>query len=277
MVMPSRNVRLRLNQQPSALKLRLLSYNIHNGVATNGYHHYFTRSWELMLPHPKVRRNLSSIATLLRDFDIAGLQELDRGSLRSGFVNQAQYLRERAGFPLAYCSVNRRMGVLAQHAMAILSRLVFTRVTQHRLPGRVPGRTALVAHLWDGADPLHIVLVHLALGSSSRLQQIDYLIRLIREYTHVIVMGDMNCGERSKEMQLLRKKTDLHLASEGLPTYPSWRPKRHYDHILVSPNIRVDQVRVLRCPFSDHLPLAVEVLLPRSLHLSRLSHSLPVE
>ncbi len=50
-------------------------------------------------------------------------------------------------------------------------------------------------------------------------------------------------------------------------TFPSWRPHKGIDHILVSPSLRAEKVRVLDFPFSDHLPVAAEVLVPGSVGL----------
>ena len=111
------------NQKPGACKLRLLSYNIHIGIATSRYRHYVTRSWGHILPHPQRLQNLRSIARLIRNFDVVGLQELDGGSLRSGFINQAEYLGEKANFPFRYGKVNRNMGMVAQNTIGVLSRL----------------------------------------------------------------------------------------------------------------------------------------------------------
>lgn len=256
------------NQKPGISKLRLLSYNMNMGICTSRYYHYLTRSWRHILPHPRMLQNLWSIARLIRDFDVVGLQELDGGSLRSGFINQTEYLGEKAGFPFRYGKVNRNMGMVAQHTMGVLSRLASTGVSMHSLPGRIRGRGALVIRFGDCEDPLGLVLVHLALGTRSRMKQIDYLSEIVRGYRHVILMGDLNCGANSKEMDLLMKKTDLRLPISQMPTYPSWKPKRHIDHILVSPSIQVEKVQVLNCPLSDHLPIAMEVSLPDNLAMN---------
>ncbi len=259
---------LHCNDKPSTCKLKLLSYNIHVGIATSGYHHYLTRSWGHVLSHPQMLENLGSIARLIRDFDVVGLQELDGGSLRSRFINQTEYLGERAEFPFRYDKVNRNMGVVAQHTMGVLSRVPSTEVSWHSLPGRVRGRGALVVRFGDCDDSLELVLVHLALGTRSRMEQIDYLGDVVRGYRHVILMGDLNCEPQSKEMDLLRKTTDLRLPVWGQATYPSWKPKRHLDHILISPSIQVEKVQVLNYPLSDHLPIAIEVSLPDRLGMN---------
>jgi endonuclease/exonuclease/phosphatase family metal-dependent hydrolase len=100
------------------------------------------------------------------------------------------------------------------------------------------------------------------------MKQIDYLSEIVRGFCYVILMGDLNCGANSKEMDLLMKKTDLRPPISQMPTYPSWKPKRHIDHILVSPSIQVEKVQVLNCPLSDHLPIAMEVSLPDKLAMN---------
>src|SRR3989344_3439542 len=96
-------------------RLKLLSYNIQAGIATNGYRHYLTHSWKHLLPCPKRLDNLSRIASLIGGFDIVGLQEVDAGSLRSGFINQTEFLAIEGRFPYWYDQTNRNLGKFAQH------------------------------------------------------------------------------------------------------------------------------------------------------------------
>ena len=110
--------------------------------------------------------------------------------------------------------------------------------------------------------------MHLALGKLSRLRQIGYLTELVNEYPHAIVMGDMNCEARSYEMKHLLRATHLCLPSEELSTFPSWRPSRHIDHILVTPNLHVERTYIPDWSFSDHLPIAMEVVIPDHVRLS---------
>ena len=104
-------------------RLRLLSYNIQAGIAANSYRHYLTHSWKHILPCPKRLDNLDRIARLLGGFDIVGLQEVDGGSLRSGFINQTEYLALSARFPYWHDQTNRNLGKFAQHSTGLLSRL----------------------------------------------------------------------------------------------------------------------------------------------------------
>src|SRR6476659_6775048 len=93
--------------------LQLLSCNIHAGGRMLRYGDYVTKSWKHVLPTRGTRGNLDQFAELLNEFDLVGLQEADAGSLRSGFVNQTQYLAEAAHFPYWTHQPNRRVSRLA--------------------------------------------------------------------------------------------------------------------------------------------------------------------
>jgi len=248
--------------------LRLLSYNIQAGIPTGRYRDYLTRSWQHVLPSKRRNTNLDRIARLLQRFDLVGLQEVDGGSLRSGFINQAEYLAKRGGFPSWYLQLNRDHGQLGQHSNALLSRLHPSEVTEHRLPGLIPGRGLLMARFGHGAESLILLTVHLALGRRARRQQLEFIAELVRDHRHVIVMGDMNSRlDHWRDIGPLRA-ADLHCVSRDLPTYPSWRPLRCLDHILVGPTLRVERIETLHCHYSDHLPIGMEVRLPDEVKLS---------
>ena len=124
-------------------RIRLLSYNVQAGISTARYRHYVTHSWKHVLPHPQRFSNLDRVARLVSDYDVIGLQEVDAGSLRSGYVNLTQYISERAGLPFWYDQTNRRIGRIARHSTGLLSRFEPTEIVEHRLPGRHPGRGAM--------------------------------------------------------------------------------------------------------------------------------------
>ena len=107
----------------------------------------------------------------------------------------------------------------------------------------------------------------MALGRRGRLRQIEFLAELVRDYRHVILMGDLNCCSDSPEMAVLLESVRLCESAPGLHTFPSWQPDRQLDHILVSPSISVEHVEVLDHVYSDHLPIAMDVRLPEACKL----------
>lgn len=248
--------------------LRLISFNVQVGISTARQHDYFTGSWKHVLPHPGRGRNLRQVAELISAYDVVGLQELDSGSLRSGFVNQAEYLARLAGFPYWIDRTNRNLGLVAQHSMGLLSRLRAAAVERHALPGRIPGRGALLARFGQN-ESLVVAQAHLALSKKARLEQVRYLTEVLSAYRHVVLMGDFNCEPASDELEIFRRELGLRAPAVETPTYPSWAPRARLDHILVSSEIGIVRTEVVDSLLSDHRPLAMEIGLPAGLNLRR--------
>jgi endonuclease/exonuclease/phosphatase family metal-dependent hydrolase len=245
-------------------ELKLLSFNIQCGISTERFHHYITNGWKHVLPHSARERNLRQIAELVADYDVVALQEVDGGSLRSGFVNQVEYLAAEARFPYWYAQLNRDFGMFAQHGNGLLSRVAPLTLEDHKLPGTIPGRGAIVMRLALADVEVLVVFLHLSLGARSRHRQLSYVRELIDGHELAIVMGDMN----SHLAHLLYRSP---LAGSGLvpvdnvkPTYPSWRPALALDHVLVTPGLEIRSYDVLACMLSDHCPVSVRIGLPVS-------------
>ncbi|WP_336334986.1 endonuclease/exonuclease/phosphatase family protein [Pseudomonas putida] len=253
---------------PEDGRLRLLSFNIQVGISTERYRHYLTRSWQHLLPHNGRAGNLQKIGSLISDFDLVALQEVDGGSLRSGYVNQVEHLAHLGAFPYWYQQLNRNLGRFAQHSNGVLSRLKPQLLEDHPLPGPA-GRGAILVRFGEGEDALIVVMMHLALGAKTRALQLGYIRELIGGYRHQVLMGDMNTHATDLlEHSPLR---DLSLiAPQVEATFPSWRPQRCLDHILLSPSLTLERVEVLAQPISDHLPVAVEIRLPDALTVDTL-------
>jgi len=252
----------------SPSRIKLLTYNIQAGTTTARYSEYFTRSWRQILPNNQRVANLDAIAELISDYDLVGLQEVDVGSLRSGFLNQAKYLAQHARFPHWSHQGNRKVGMIAHAGNGMLSRMVPNAVQEHRLPGAIPGRGALVIRFGEEDMALWVVVLHLALGRRARVQQLRYVAHLIDHHPNVLVMGDMNTSPDSLEMREFADRAGLIIPERALLTFPSWQPQRAIDHILVSPGMEIEKFDVIPVTFSDHMPLAMTVRLPEGLQLN---------
>ncbi len=247
--------------------IRLLSYNIQAGIHTRQYREYLTKSWQHLFPHRERQLNLGRIAAMLRDYDLVGLQEIDGGSLRSSFIDQIEYLAEEAGFPFWYRQVNRNLGRFAQHGNGVLSRLRLARIRELKLPG-LPGRGAVIGELdLSDGSVLGICILHLALGWRARGRQLRHIAQVVNRYPYLVVMGDFNCGCRSRSLRQLLRDSALRGLDCNLKTFPSWQPRRSLDHILVSHTLRIVDTAVLDYPLSDHLPLSMTIALPEGVRV----------
>lgn len=263
------NIRTSSTKKPSVsgTKIKLLSFNIQVAIASSRPHHYVTHSWKHVLPHAKQFQNLDQISEIISGYDIVGLQEVDAGSLRSANVNQTEYLAHKATYPYWYHQTNRKLGRIAQHSNGMLSKFDPLDIVEHKLPGPIPGRGAMVVRFGEESNPLVIVMLHLALGRKARRIQLEYVSQVVHTYEHVVVMGDMNCQADSEEMLALLNVTGLHAPAADLNTFPSWRPTRKLDHILVSPSLIVDNFSVIDVICSDHLPISMEIVIPDAIKM----------
>ncbi len=255
-----------LAAQPGSA-FRLLSYNIQVGSQTSRYRHYVTKSWRQVIPNRTQQLNLDAISELVSDFDFVGLQEVDGGSFRSGFVNQTSYLASRSGFSYWYSQPNRNIGQFAKHSNGLLTRYQPSLCQHLKLPG-MPGRGVLVSEFNYGRENLAIIVVHLALGGRSQKQQFDFLLELSSRYENCIIMGDFNREPDSKLVNHLLTAGGFKESCQYMPTYPSWSPQRKIDYILVSEKLQVSSCEVIDFPLSDHLPIKLEVKLPDSVQLA---------
>ena len=249
--------------------LKLLSFNIQTGISTRKYRHYVTKGWKHGLPHGARADNLRQIADLVQGYDVVALQEVDGGSLRSGFVDQVEFLAYRAQFPYWYTQLNRDLGPLAQHGNGLLSRVAPRVLEDHKLPGTIRGRGAIVSRFSYREIEVVLVLLHLSLGDRSRQQQLSYVRDLIAGEPYVVVMGDMNSHLSELLYDSPLADTGLVPAEDIQPTYPSWRPSVALDHVLATPSLIIQRYEVLECRLSDHRPIAVTLDLGRDPSASR--------
>lgn len=247
----------------SGKRFRLLSCNIQAGIRTSTYSEFATGAWKHLLHHDERLRTLATLADAMRGYDLVGLQESDAGSQRTGYVGQTEYLARRAGYAWWGERTNRRVGRLAKHSIGALARIEPVAVESLALPGRVPGRGAMLLRMFDLGDcGLTVVIVHLSLGRGSRRQQLDFIAERIGDCRHAVVMGDFNARHADPEMKRLFARTDLVEPVDRFNTWPSWKPLHNFDHILATSELAVSPLQVLDEGPSDHLPVALEIELP---------------
>lgn len=242
--------------------LRLLSYNIHLGSQPGQYRHYVTRAWRHVLPGPGMHATLDRMAEMMQEHDFVAVQEADAGSLRTRFVNQLEYLAKRAGFSHVGYTVTRDLRPLARHALGFLSRVEPLSTAEHALPSRIPGRRAMSVQLGPDGHGLSLLIAHLSLGRQDQDRQLEYLAGLVAPGAPTVLLGDLN-----SEARFLREHGALSRGGIWVPhsspmTFPSWKPRRSFDHILTTPHVEVHRIEALPHLMSDHLPLSAEVSVP---------------
>ncbi len=245
---------------PKAPALRLVVYNIRYATGTGPAFH---------LPIPGAgylrsnRRILRGITEFLREErpDIAGLIEVDTGSIRTGMLNQADYIARELGHYSAYeckygtSSINQFVPIVRKQANAFISA---PHVSGARFHYFDTGIKRLIIEL--ELEHVCVFLVHLSLKYRQRQSQLRSLHDLIMKSPKpVIVAGDFNTFWGTHEIYLFMRATGLTSANAaGLPSFPARVPRIELDFILVSAGIEVTQFRVPDVRFSDHRPLVCD-------------------
>lgn len=240
--------------------MRIVAYNIRYATGTGPAFH---------LPVPGAgylhsnRRVLLGITEFLRSErpDIAGLIEVDTGSIRTGMLNQADYIAHELGHYSAYeckygvSSINHLVPIVRKQANAFLSAPHMSDARFHYFD---TGIKRLIIEL--ELEHLSVYLVHLSLKYRQRQSQLRSLHDLIvKARKPVIVAGDFNTFWGTHEIYLFMRAAGLTSANAaGLPSFPARLPRIELDFILVSAGIEVKQFRVPDVRFSDHRPLVCD-------------------
>lgn len=240
--------------------MRLLVYNIRYATGTGPAFH---------LPVPGAgylrsnRRILAGITEFIRAEhpDIVGLIEVDTGSIRTGMVNQAEYIASHLGhystFQCKYgeSSLNHFVPIVRKQGNAFLSA---PHVRGERFHYFDTGIKRLIIEL--ELEDVCVFLVHLSLKFRHRQSQLRSLHDLIMQSPKpVIVAGDFNTFWGTHEIYLFMRAAGLRSAnSAGLPSFPARAPRVELDFVLVSEGIDVTDFRVPDVRFSDHRPLVCD-------------------
>lgn len=237
--------------------MRFLLYNIR--YATAKKRPVFPWSGYLSQTGP----HLGQIVEFIRDIDpdVAGLVEVDAGSFRTKESHQAETMAAALGhyhsFNSKYCESTRvsNLPVLKKQGNAFLAKDSIVKEQFHYF---TKGMKRLVIEL--ELEHVTIFLVHLALGYKTRHRQLAQLYSLIRDIDRpLIVAGDFNALWGEDEIDLFLGATKLLDANtQSIPTFPSWKPTRHLDFILHSPEIEVNKFWIPEVQLSDHLPLVID-------------------
>jgi endonuclease/exonuclease/phosphatase family metal-dependent hydrolase len=230
--------------------LRVLTYNIHHGEGTDG------------------RFDLSRLAGVMKTVqpDVVALQEVDRGTERSGGVDQLAELERLTNMHAEFGKAMDYSG--GGYGVAVLSRWPLLIAGNHSLPGsldREP-RTALTVEVRSSerGPMLQFTSTHLDQGRDpeDRLAQARYLNELLvrGEGRPAILAGDLNSRPDTEVMEIFEAQWAMAPAVDPSPTTPSGRRRSRVDHVLFRPaeSWRVLESRVIDEPLaSDHRPVLV--------------------
>lgn len=201
--------------------------------------------------------------------DVLGLQEVDRGKIRSGGVDQLAVIAERTGLTPLFAETRRKYG------MGLLTRLRVTRARILELAGRTspwirddksrlgwrfkwPDKRACLYALLETAEgPLAVGVTHLSTVRPVARRQFKIAVRGFHDFAPgvpAVLMGDFNLRINHVEEEIAG--TGFEILARGNAS-PSWEPVIQIDHIL-GRGIAGRDDRVLQMPVSDHAAVVVD-------------------
>ncbi len=245
------------------LPMRVLVLNMHAGKDAAG------------------KPNLDSVAALVKTTgaDLVLLQEVDRGTARSGKVDQVAALGSPTGYGTAFgASLLQYDG--GEYGIATLARgfigytstrpLAVTPV-QTRAGGSNEPRVALVAYA--SAHDAQWVAINTHLDPEegpARGQEIQQIVKLVHDQQLIglplVLGGDFNSTPDNpilapvKTAGLRDAWTECG-AGDGF-TYPADKPAKRIDYLFLSGDVHCSAAAVIDTQISDHRPLLV-TLKPR--------------
>ena len=222
--------------------LRVAAYNIRHGQGIDGV------------------VDLERAADVLRalDADVITVQEIDRGTERTGGVDQALRLGELLGMEARFGDFMPYQG--GHYGMAVLSRLPIVASWNHRLPDGAEPRSALEVRVAFGpeATEVSVVGIHFYRTTEERLAQARSLVEAMDEQGPGILIGDFNSRRGDPVMSFLEASWSI-VAKDGPAfTFPADAPAREIDFALVRPvgAFQVVEHRgIEESVASDHRPL----------------------
>lgn len=241
--------------------MRVLVFNIHAGKDAGG------------------TPNLEEVAALVRSTsaDLVLLQEIDRGTRRSGKVDQIAVLETLTGYDAAFGRSLDYDGGL--YGIAALSRRGIGGHTTEALPiappqaragGSYEPRAALMLTASTPIGRVQAINTHLDASRDEhyRLQESRHIIALVKRLAAarppVMAAGDFNAEPGSGTYKQLingglRDAWTECGAGDGF-TYPASKPTKRIDYLFLTGGLRCTAAEVIDTRVSDHRPLLVTVM-----------------
>jgi len=244
----------------STESMRLLLYNIRYAVGAGMSMHVPLPGAGYVLGNQNVLPDITEFIQGV-DPDIAGLIEVDTGSIRSRMVNQAEKIAADLGLNSSYetkygeSSINQMLPIIRKQGNAFLAAPRVHGETFHYFD---TGIKRLIIEL--EMEKFAVFLVHLSLKYRHRHLQLRTLYDLIEDTEKpVIVAGDFNTFWGENEIYLFMRAAGLRSANErSQPSYPSRSPRKELDFILYQDGITVSHFEIPQIRLSDHLPLVCD-------------------
>jgi endonuclease/exonuclease/phosphatase family metal-dependent hydrolase len=237
--------------------LRVASFNIHHGVGIDG------------------RLDLERVAAVIEDArpDVVGLQEVDRHlGRRSGFVDQAAWLRDRIGLEVVFganidADPKTPGAARRQYGTAILSRHGIVEWRNTLLPRPEGGEQRGLLEAVIELDGLRVRAFTTQLQNRSQVERLDQIAvtrSIVAQAAEpVVLVGDLNATPGSPEIAAITEDLADAWAAAGTGngfTFDARTPHGRIDYVLTSRDVVARTAEVVASHASDHLLVVADLV-----------------
>ena len=227
-----------------AQTVRMMSYNIHNGVGMDKVRDYDRLAKVILQMHP----------------NFVAIQELDSVTHRSNGDDVLGELAKRTKMRAFYAPAIDYDG--GKYGIGVLAKKKPVAVYKHALPGKEEQRALIVVEF----KKMVFCCTHLSLTKEDRLASLKIIQDIASQYKGkkpVFVAGDFNDSPSSPLLEAAQNGFQL-LTDISQPTFPAPAPKETIDYIVAqkdaSKMFLVKEAVVVDEPVaSDHRPVFVKV------------------
>jgi endonuclease/exonuclease/phosphatase family metal-dependent hydrolase len=234
--------------QPGRENIRVMTYNIHQGLNADIYMDLEEIAREIDVHQP----------------DIIGLNEVNRGRANNGYTDTLALISRRLQMPYIYGA----NFVDGQYGNAILSRFpILEWDNLHYATNTTEIRGLLRAAIDLSGEEIIFFSTHLDHIDGPRNARSAQILEAIEHIPSEgsIFTGDLNANPQDDEMQplyqagLVDALVEAGLEDAGTFWSRNWR---RIDYIFVTPDLVIEGADVIQSRASDHLPVIADLRLP---------------
>ncbi len=217
---------------PAETAVRVLTYNIQQGYSEGG------------------SKNYAGQLALMRDVnaDVIGLQESDTNRIAGGNTDVVRYFADALDM-YAYYGPKTVPGTFG---IALLSKYPIENPRTFYMFSAGEQTAAIEAQITVDGRSLHLFVTHL--GNGGPLVQQQAVLQAVQGKGPLILMGDFNFRPDSEQYQLTTAVLQDAWRQNALTNNGanSPEPAKRIDHIFISPDLQVLDMRYILDPASDH-------------------------
>jgi endonuclease/exonuclease/phosphatase family metal-dependent hydrolase len=235
--------------------MKILLQNLQCGAnLSRGYWYLALGMWKYFLPHSQ--EPIELLAKYIKDekIEVGLFTEADAGSFRTKNIDEINSISKESRLSHNFFFPTTHFGKITNQGNAVASSYEIIETKMYRLIGKGEPRFLCHAVIKIKNKKINLFVTHLTLSFKERQEQLKEINKIVGEIKGTrILTGDFNIMSEDELTHI-----DSLRRISFLKTYPSWNPKKNFDNIFISHDIKKYSVSLTTIKMSDHLGLVLE-------------------